>query len=869
MTAGIVGGILLFLLGSLAGAQGPAACKGPAELETVVQAKPSVAAYDALGAWFGEHHQISCAVGAFESAVRIDPRSWEAQYNLALALLQQHKSSLAAEHLSLAVRAKPDLLPAHNALGTVFMDGGKLPEAEREFREVLRLDAKNVYALDLLAQILSSQHRYVAAISYWNQALAIQPGDAAMEIAVAVAHSQNGDPKQAIEILKELIKAQPNAPLAHFNLATIYAHQSQFREAADEYQEALHLDPRDDTSRLSLVKALTTIGLYSDALEPAQEYAKRHPEDYEGRYLLGAIYRGLGDLEKAEPELKRAASIKPDDSEVQYNLGFVLAKRGKPQEALPHLEKALQLKPDSSEARFQLTGVLRALHQDERARAVQEEFQKQKQQDVSNKVVELEGIKANSLLESGDAGQAAETYRKMLQMEPGDAHTWYNLALSLEKLGDRKGERDALEKAVALDSKMAPAYNQLAVLDLGEDGFADAERHLQAALTIDPQFAEAQGNLGVIYDRQGKVKEAESLFRQAVENDPQYRQGYLNLGVVLAQQNRLAEARDTLEKAVALAPEDAQILTALGMVQGRLGNGPEAIASFRRVIALVPASAEAHLNLGIALADNYDKDGAFREFTEAGRLAPDAAAVHYNKGRVLMDQRHYEEARVELEIACREATQHPLAHYMLAMAEKNLGHSEEAVALLRTVIKLDPRNADAFYLLGRTLQDTGNSKEAVEAWKKSLVIDPDQTQALFNLIRALHQTDPAQAKQYEARFVAVKEKQQLTSEVETLNNFALASAKRLDWPQALEQMREAIRLCGECSFKPDLHKNFGLLSCQSGDVETGEKELRLALALKPGDQDIQKAIAIAASVRVAKSSTHPKASGGHGERPSP
>ena len=868
MTAGIVGGILPFLLGSLAAGQVPAACKGPAELDRAIQAKPSVAAYDALGAWFGERHQIGCAVGAFESAVRMDPRSWEAQYNLALALLQQHKSSQAAEHLILAVRAKPELLPAHNALGTVLLDAGNLSDAEREFREVLKLDAKNVYALDHLAQLLSSEHRYVAAISYWNQALAIQPSDAGLEIAMAVAHSQNGDPKKAIEILKELIKAQPSVALAHFNLATIYAHQSQFREAAEEYQEALRRDPKDDTSRLSLVKALTTIGLYSDALEPAQEYAKHHPEDYAGRYLLGAVYRGLGDLEKAEPELKRAASMKPDDSEVQYNLGFVLAKRGKPQEALPHLEKALQLKPDSSEARFQLMGVLRALHQDERAHAIQEQFQKQKQQDVSNKVVELEGIKANSLLESGDAREAAERYRKMLQMEPGDEHTWYNLALSLEKLGDRKGERDALDRAVTLDSRMAPAHNQLAVLDLGEDRFADAERHLQAALAIDPQFAEAQGNLGVIYDRQGKIKEAESLFRQAVENDPQYRQGYLNLGVVLAQQNRLAEARDTLEKARTLAPQDTQILTALGMVQGRLGNGPAAIASFRKVIALAPASAEAHLNLGIALADNYDLDGALREFTETGRLAPDATAVHYNKGRVLMDQRHYEESRLELEAACRAAPAYAPAHYVLAVVEKNLGHSQEAVSVLRTVVKLEPQNADAYYLLGRTLQDTGNNREAVEAWKKAITIDPDQTQALFNLLRVLRETDPGQAKQYEARFVALKEKQQLTTEAETLNNFALASAKALDWPQAIKQLQEAIRICGDCRSNADLHKNLGLISCQSGDLETGEKELRLALALKPDAHDIEEALAIAASARAAKSSDHSKA-GGKGERSSP
>jgi len=858
---------ILLPLGFLAAAQMPPACKGPQELERAIQTNPSAAAYDGLGAWFGGRHQLSCAVAAFESAVHLDAHSWEAQYNLALALIEQHNTAAAAQHLSLALRAKPDLLPARNAFGTVLLDAGKLPEAEGEFHAALKLDANNVYALDHLAQVLSAQRRYVAAITYWDKALAIQPGDANMQVALAVAYSQNGDAKRAIEILKATIKAQPNVALAHFNLATIYAHQSQFREAADEYREELRLDPNDDVSRLSLVKALTTIGLNSDALEPALEYAKRHPEDYEGHYLLGAVYRGLGDLEKAEPELQRAAHGKPDNGEVQYNLGFVLARRGKPAEALPHLERALELQPDSSEARYQLMTVLRALHQDERARAIQAQFQEQKQQTITEQSVAIKGLEANGLLESGDARAAAERYREMLQVTPGDAHTWYNLALSLERLGDRKGEREALEKAVSLDAKMAPAHNQLAVLDLGEEHFADAQRHLETALTLDPQLAEAQGNLGVIYDRQGKIKEAEALFRQAVENDPKYRQGYLNLGLSLAQQNRLADARDTLQKAIALAPQDVQTLTALGMVEGRLGDGSAAIDCFRKVAALAPASAEAHLNLGIALADNYDKDGAFQEFSEAGRLAPDAAAVHYNKGRVLMDQRHYEEARVELEIACKAAPDHPLAHYMLAMVEKNLGHSEEAAALLRTVVKLDSRNADAFYLLGRTLQDTGNTKEAVEAWKKSLAIDPDQTQALFNLIRALRQTDPAEAKQYEARFVAVKEKQQLTSEVETLNNFALASAKRLDWSQALEQMREAIRLCGDCGFKPDLHKNFGLLSCQSGDVETGEKELRLALALKPGDQDVQKAIAIAAGVRAAKSSAHPKAVGVDGERP--
>ena len=69
--------------------QMPAKCKGPAELEQVLATHPSAGAYDALGAFFGERQQLSCAIAAFEAAVHHDPNSWEARFNLSLALLQR------------------------------------------------------------------------------------------------------------------------------------------------------------------------------------------------------------------------------------------------------------------------------------------------------------------------------------------------------------------------------------------------------------------------------------------------------------------------------------------------------------------------------------------------------------------------------------------------------------------------------------------------------------------------------------------------------------------------------------------------------------------------------------------------------------
>ena len=112
-------------------AQMPASCKGPAELERVIATHPSGGAYDALGAYFGQRQQLSCAVAAFESATRLDPNSWEARFNLALALLQKHETARAARELRIAIRIKPDDPLAHIALGEAL---GELEQNEAELK---------------------------------------------------------------------------------------------------------------------------------------------------------------------------------------------------------------------------------------------------------------------------------------------------------------------------------------------------------------------------------------------------------------------------------------------------------------------------------------------------------------------------------------------------------------------------------------------------------------------------------------------------------------------------------------------------------------------------------------------------------------
>ena len=83
------------------------------------------------------------------------------------------------------------------------------------------------------------------------------------------------------------------------------------------------------------------------------------------------------------------------------------------------------------------------------------------------------------------------------------------------------------------------------------------------------------------------------------------------------------------------------------------------------------------------------------------------------------------------------------------------------------------------------------------------------------------------------------------------------AASAHDWPEAIRQLKEAIAECGDCAAKADLHKKLGLIDCQTGDLDNGEKELLAAKALKPADPEIQRALQLIAQARKQHSGSAP------------
>jgi tetratricopeptide (TPR) repeat protein len=95
------------------------------------------------------------ALSLYNECLRLDPEHYEARNALGSLCLRMDRLPDAIRHLNLAVRQRPDSIEARLAFGQALAQARRPAEAEKQWREILRLDPHNAPAqakLDALRQ---------------------------------------------------------------------------------------------------------------------------------------------------------------------------------------------------------------------------------------------------------------------------------------------------------------------------------------------------------------------------------------------------------------------------------------------------------------------------------------------------------------------------------------------------------------------------------------------------------------------------------------------------------------------------------------------------------------------------------------------
>jgi eukaryotic-like serine/threonine-protein kinase len=248
----------------------------------------------------------------------------------------------------------------------------------------------------------------------------------------------------------------------------------------------------------------------------------------------------------------------------------------------------------------------------------------------------------------------AELYRTAIRMDPDFALAYAYLALTysfLSVFGVENARTQGFEtaqRALEIDSTLAPAHWIMGQLLMNEGRFSESRRSLQRAIALEPPWG--LNDLSVLEYRIGRFDESLHLARLALERDPASANNYHHVGLPL-----IALGND----------EVSERFLMVGLTKEPLTGGPK---PYHRIPLRL---AEFELLRG-------NDEAALKWVRDALELRPDNSEVLRSYGNLLIYTRS-EEADSEVEVLYNRRLAHPEGYAYILI---NRGENERADSIL-------------------------------------------------------------------------------------------------------------------------------------------------------------------------------------------
>jgi len=215
------------------------------------------------------------AITALEKALAVDPQHWKAHNNMALASIDIGELELAEAHYreSLAIEPQPAI---YNDLGFVLERQGLPHEATEMYRKSLELDPESAAAQYNLAASLTRSGEFAAAEPHFRATLSKKPTTQAYT-GLGVVLLQQGRVTEGIASLEDAIELDPTNAAAYDQLGAILLQQGKLEDALSLYRNLVRHQP-SPAAHKELAGILQRLGRTEEArseLERAQEASQQ------------------------------------------------------------------------------------------------------------------------------------------------------------------------------------------------------------------------------------------------------------------------------------------------------------------------------------------------------------------------------------------------------------------------------------------------------------------------------------------------------------------------------------------------------------------------------------------------------------------
>lgn len=422
-------------------------------------------------------HDDANARASYEKGLALDPKSFDAVFNLSRLDMRKRDLAGAQRRLEAYLKQVPQEALAMQALAQLAEDQGQWETARNWLQKAVAATPEDMMLTLRLARFDLAHGKPQEAVTALRKLQTNHAEHPLVLDLLSEAEAATGQLPQALEAASKLAALVPRAALPQYRIGLLEGRRKDWNAAQRALQKALALEPNYVPAHLALVELAVRRNEPAAAFAAAKQLQKQLPKRPEG-------YTVEGDLLVAQDKWPAAIAL---------------------------FEKSLALKSDPY-VMLKLLGAERLMGKEAQADARAAKWRQQFPRDPM-----LQQYAAERAMVRRDYAVARQEWENLLKQYPANPLAWNNLAVALQKLKD-KGALPAAERALAMWPDQ-PAFLDTAGTILVEQGeLKRGIAMLKQASALQPEAADIRYHLAQALLRQGEKSAARKELQLALAN---------------------------------------------------------------------------------------------------------------------------------------------------------------------------------------------------------------------------------------------------------------------------------------------------------------------------------------------------------------
>lgn len=301
--------------------------------------------------------------------------------------------------------------------------------AEQVCRTVLKSQADNFDALNLLGIMAAQTQRLQQAAELFGRAAGVRRDDPAIHNNYGNALRDLGRHQEALRSYNRAIQLEPNYAEAHYNRGLVLQDLVRLPDSLSSYDRAIKLNPAYAAAYNNRGVVLRELNRLEEAVASHDKAIALRPEYPTAYNNRGVALQELKRTQSALESYTTALTLQPNYAEALNNRGNALRELHRYDEALKSFEQALAIDPDYGDA-YNIRGVtLQLLDRNQEALADLDEAIA-----LNPNNAQAHYSRGNVLRAIGLTEQARSGYRRAFEINPDLPVDHYKHASALHEL---------------------------------------------------------------------------------------------------------------------------------------------------------------------------------------------------------------------------------------------------------------------------------------------------------------------------------------------------------------------------------------------------------------------------------------------------